>query len=115
MAFTKEELEQLKGLLHEQKAAIAVDTERKIATATTNLARALKANTQVAQAKLEAAVKREIHTTADNLNQQMNRRFDQVDQAIEQLAQELVKFVGELHQDHELRIKSLERELHPTS
>lgn len=40
----------------------------------------------------------------------ISKRFDDVDKAIENVAQELVNFAGELHQDHEVRIRRIEQQ-----
>jgi hypothetical protein len=48
----------------------------------------------------------------DKQFEQVHKRFDQVDKGIDNIVQEMVKTMGELHEDHEERIKVLERELH---
>jgi tetrahydromethanopterin S-methyltransferase subunit G len=48
----------------------------------------------------------------DKQFEQVHNRFDQVDKGMDNIVQEMVKTMGELHEDHEERIKVLERELH---
>lgn len=73
-------------------------------------------------AAIRAAIQEETKPQFDKVNQRMdkleaamNQRFDQVDKSIQHVTQELVRFAGELHEDHEIRIKRLEREIHTTS
>ncbi len=56
---------------------------------------------------IRGVMKGEIHT----LREETQKRFNSLDKAIENVAQELVKFTGELHQDHEIRIRRLEQRL----
>lgn len=47
-----------------------------------------------------------------DFKEETRNRFNMVDKAIENIVQELVKFTGELHQNHEERISRLEKQLH---
>ncbi|CAN5150250.1 hypothetical protein BH09PAT2_BH09PAT2_06450 [soil metagenome] len=44
----------------------------------------------------------------DNLETNMYSRFDEIDETLEQMSLELVRFGGQLHEDHEKRIVILE-------
>jgi hypothetical protein len=61
---------------------------------------------------IKTIVKTTVQASEHRLKNEMARRFDQVDKGMDNIVQEIVKAMGDLHEDHEERIKGLEREMH---
>lgn len=112
MALTSTDIGQIKGLLDTQRHKIATDTERKINTAITNLEVRVMTETSRLESDLQKHIKISIQTSENNLKQLIQQRFDYLDGALENVTVEIIKIQGELHTDHEERIRALEQKIH---
>lgn len=116
MALTPVELEQIKDLLDTQKRELMSDTKRRI----NRLERTQKAQRIAENSNLQSGLQKqfntEIHaaiqTSEHNLKQLLQKRFDYLDGALENVTGEIIKIQGELHTNHEERIQALARTIH---
>jgi hypothetical protein len=67
----------------------------------------------------EKRMEKRFNTKIDAVSKKVDaidKRFDQVDEKLEKIWLELIKYTGELHQDHEKRIQKLEQRVYtPTT
>lgn len=113
MNLTKEDLQAIRTLIREETQPGFQEIDKRFKVVDKSLA-SIHGETskrfEMVNKRLEEAKMR--FGTIDKKLEEINKRFDVVDEGIETIVQELVKFTGELHQDHDDRIGRLEQHIH---